>query len=565
MSLLNRSLWFYLLTGLCQGLVFWQFETLKTLGAGVLAASLTLVLVGGLFLQLLGPKLRNTRVLALTLVFCVLTMSISSWVVASGLEYGNRWVTNTWLLTSVPLCYVVCAFLASWPCGEDRSWRYENLFQYAWSHVFVVFFALTLTGVFGLLLLLWSKLFVMLGIGFFAELFGSSMFICLSGPVVFSLTMRLGLHNEKVIGMLRGVFLAACHFLLPLITLITVLFTVTLPFTGLQQIWATGYSTPILLCLVGIYLFLLNGVFQDGRQSQPYPAWLMRGVEVGLLCLPVLVAVAGYSSWLRVEQYGLSPRRFVSLLLVAVFAAYSLAAMWTVVQRKVQWLDGLRRSNPALALAVCVVLVLINTPWLNAQSFSARDQVQRLLDGRTPVSTFDTNYLRNGLGVSGRRQFEALSELLERNEILDAPSREVLRAQIKQTSGEPTATYLSSEPTPVNVEWIGPKVDGSEQFISLNSQKRQCQDEGCVMWAVDLDGDGQAEVVQFNQQEWDHRAFLYKRAADGEWKYVTVLQGANVMPQHLDQLRAGDVKLIEPRYKNIQIGTLSLVPEPEEQ
>lgn len=565
MSLLNRSLWFYLLTGLCQGLVFWQFETLKTLGAGVLAASLTLVLVGGLFLQLLGPKLRNTRVLALTLVFCVLTMSISSWVVASGLEYGNRWGTNTWLLTSVPLCYVVCAFLASWPCGEDRSWRYENLFQYAWSHVFVVFFALTLTGVFGLLLLLWSKLFVMLGIGFFAELFGSSMFICLSGPVVFSLTMRLGLHNEKVIGMLRGVFLAACHFLLPLITLITVLFTVTLPFTGLQQIWATGYSTPILLCLVGIYLFLLNGVFQDGRQSQPYPAWLMRGVEVGLLCLPVLVAVAGYSSWLRVEQYGLSPRRFVSLLLVAVFAAYSLAAMWTVVQRKVQWLDGLRRSNPALALAVCAVLVLINTPWLNAQSFSARDQVQRLLDGRTPVSTFDTNYLRNGLGVSGRRQFEALSELLERNEILDAPSREVLRAQIKQTSGEPTATYLSSEPTPVNVEWIGPKVDGSEQFISLNSQKRQCQDEGCVMWAVDLDGDGQAEVVQFNQQEWDHRAFLYKRAADGEWKYVTVLQGANVMPQHLDQLRAGDVKLIEPRYKNIQIGTLSLVPEPEEQ
>ncbi|WP_415758735.1 DUF4153 domain-containing protein [Pseudomonas sp. LT1P18] len=565
MSLLNRSLWFYLLTGLCQGLVFWQFETLKTLGAGGLAASLTLVLVGGVFLQLLGPKLRNPRVLALTLVFCVLTMSVSSWVVVSAMEHGNRWLTNTWLLTCVPLSYVVCAFLASWPSGEGRSWRYDDLFQYAWSHVFVVFFALTLTSVFGLLLLLWSKLFLMLGIEFFAELFSSPMFFCLSGPVVFSLTIRLGLNNEKVIGMLRGVFLAACHFLLPMITLITVLFTVTLPFTGLQQIWATGYSTPILLCLVGTYLFLLNGVFQDGHQAQPYPAWLMRCVEAGLVCLPVLVVVAGYSSWLRIEQYGLSPRRFVSLLLVVVIAAYSLAATCAVVQRQTQWLEGLRRSNPALALAVCVVLVLINTPWLNAQSFSARDQVQRLLDGRTSVLTFDTNYLRNGLGVSGRQQFEALSERLERNEILDAPSREVLRTQMKQTPGETTFKYPPAEPTPVNIEWVGPKVDGSEQFVSLNSKKRQCQDDGCVMWAADLDGDGQVEVLQFNQQPWDHRTFLYKRAADGEWKYVTVLQGANVTPQHLDHLRAGEVKLIEPRFKNVQIGTLSLVPEPEDQ
>lgn len=565
MSLLNRSLWFYLLIGLCQGLVIWQLETLKTLGAGGVAAILTLMLVGGLFSQLLGPKLRNTRVLALTLVFCVLTMSISSWVLVSAMEYDNRWLTITWLLTSVPLCYVVCAFLASWPSGEGRSWRYDDLFQYAWSHVFVVFFALTLTGVFGLLLLLWSMLFVMLGIGFFTELFSSPMFICLSGPVVFSLTMRLGLHNEKVIGMLRGVFLAACHFLLPLITLITVLFTVTLPFTGLQQIWATGHSTPILLCLVGTYLFLLMGVFQDGRQAQPYPAWLMRCVEAGLLCLPALVAVAGYSSWLRVEQYGLSPRRFVSLLLVAVIAAYSLAAAWAVAQRKTQWLDGLRRSNPALALAVCVVLVLINTPWLNAQSFSARDQVQRLLDGRTSVLTFDSNYLRNGLGVFGRQQFEVLAERVARNEILDAPAREVLRAQMKQTPGETTYTFPPAEPTPVNIEWVGPKVDGSEQFVSLNSEKRQCQDAGCVMWAADLDGDGQAEVVQFNQQPWDHRVFLYKRAADGEWQYVTVLQGANVTPQNLDQLRAGEVKIIEPRFKNVQIGTLSLVPEPEEQ
>lgn len=563
MPLFNRSLWFYLLVGLCQGVVFWQIESFGS--RGVLAASLTLVVVGGLVLQLLGPKLKDRQVLALTLGFCLLMMAISSWVQQTGLDNGNRWLMENWLLTGVPLSYVVCAFLASWPSGTGRRWDYADLYHNAWSHVFVVFFALMLTGVFSLLLLLWSKLFLMLGIDFFAEQFSSRVFICLSLSVVFSLAMRLGLHNERVIGMLRGVLLAACHFLLPLITLITVLFTVTLPFTGVQKIWDTGYSTPILLCLVGTYLFLLNGVFQDGRQAKPYPAWLMRCVEAGLLCLPVLVALSGYSSWLRVEQYGLSPRRFMGLLLVAIFAAYSLAAMLAVVQRNALWLNGLRRSNPALALAVCLLLVLINTPWFNGQSFSARDQVHRLLDGRTSVLTFDSNYLRNGLGTAGRQQFEALSERVERDEVLDAPSREVLRAQIKRTPGESTVEPRPYTPSPVNLEWIGPKVDGSEQFISLNSRQLQCQDAGCVMWGVDLDGDGQAEVVQFNQQPWDHRALLYKRAADGEWQYVTVLLGANLSPQNLNRLRAGDIKIIEPRFKSVQIGDLTLAPEPEEQ
>lgn len=164
MPLFNRSLWFYLLVGLCQGVVFWQVESFGS--RGVLAASLTLVVVGGLLLQLLGPKLKDRRVLALTLGFCLLMMAISSWVQLSGLDYGNRWLMENWLLTGVPLSYVVCAFLASWPSGTGRRWAYDDLFHSAWSHVFVVFFALMLTGVFSLLLLLWSKLFLMLGIDF---------------------------------------------------------------------------------------------------------------------------------------------------------------------------------------------------------------------------------------------------------------------------------------------------------------------------------------------------------------------------------------------------------------
>ena len=156
--------------------------------------------------------------------------------------------------------------------------------------------------------------------------------------------------SRWVIGLLRGILLTLCRVLLPLSALIVIVFTFALPFTGLAPIWATGCSTTIMLCLVAANLFLLNGVFQDGAQSSGYPVWLLRLVDLCLLCLPVLVVLAGYSTWLRIEQYGLTPSRLLAMLLVGVMFAHSLAVVWAVVVPPGQWLARLRVSNPAIAL-----------------------------------------------------------------------------------------------------------------------------------------------------------------------------------------------------------------------
>jgi hypothetical protein len=156
----------------------------------------------------------------------------------------------------------------------------------------------------------------MLGIPQVKEAVESPVFLWLVLPVVFSLGMRMGRENEKVIGLLRGILLTLCRFLLPLGALITVLFTLTLPFTGLQPVWDTGYSTTLLLMLAIINLFLVNGVFQEGHQGSVYPVALKRLVNASLLCLPVLVGLAAYASWMRIDQYGLTPSRIMALLLV---------------------------------------------------------------------------------------------------------------------------------------------------------------------------------------------------------------------------------------------------------
>jgi hypothetical protein len=187
-----------------------------------------------------------------------------------------------------------------------------------------------------------------------------------------------------------------------------VLFTLTLPFTGLQPVWDTGYSTTLLLVLAIINLFLVNGVFQEGHQGSVYPVALKRLVNASLLCLPVLVGLAAYASWMRIDQYGLTPSRILALLLVGVMLAHGLAAAWAVLASRQGWLNSLRVSNPWIALLSAALVVLFYTPLLAPQALSAKNQVERLVSGRTPVSEFDARNLYHDLGQPGRDAFEQL-------------------------------------------------------------------------------------------------------------------------------------------------------------
>ena len=115
----------------------------------------------------------------------------------------------------------------------------------------------------------------------------------------------------------------------------------------------------------------------------------MRVVDLCLLCLPVLVLLAGYSTWLRIAQYGLTPSRVLAILLVAVIFAHCMAAVWAVVVPQRQWLWSVRRTNPVIALLTVALLLAIHTPWFSPLKISASNQVARVLSGKTPVDMFD--------------------------------------------------------------------------------------------------------------------------------------------------------------------------------
>ena len=556
MLTLERSVMTYLAIGLVQGLLLWLATSMGDPGAWY--GLITAVLVGGVNLLLLGENIRHRGTAWLVVGLTVVMTAISAWVFWDGDEYWRpgSWLAGSWSFFAVVITYICTVFILSWPTREGRYPRYEDLFRHAWDTVFIVLLGLLLNAVFWALLWLWGGLFKMLGIVALNKLFSTEGFICISSAMVFALGVHMGREKEQVIGLLRGIVLTLCRFLLPLSALIVIVFTFALPFTGLEPIWDTGYSTPIMLWLVAVNLFLLNGVFQDGTQGSGYPTWLVRVVDLCLLCLPVLVVLAGYSTWLRIEQYGLTPSRILAMVLVLVIVIHSVAALLAVFVSRSIWLGSLRVCNPVIALLCVVLLLAMHTPWFSPLKMSANNQVQRLLSGRTAVDNFDADTLRNRLGSEGKQAYDALLEQVEQGLVLAEPGRQVLLKRLKEVSAGNGPT--GSERL---LEWIGPKVEGSEQFYDKRFNGQLCLAPGCALWAVDLDQDGQPEVLQLPKNKWSEPLYFFKRDAQGNWQRVgTYAGGGESSLELIEKIRQGKVKVVTPRYQSLQIDGVELSP-----
>ena len=554
---ITRSIKACLAIGLVQGVLLWLARSITE--NGIKFALVTAVLVGGINLLLLGDNVRQRGTGWLVLGLTAVMSAISAWVFWEGGEQwrSSSWLTGSWTCFAVVITYICTAFILSWPTREGRYPRYEDLFRHAWDTVFIVLLGLLLNGVFWALILLWGSLFKMLGIVALNKLFSTDGFIYISSAMVFALGLKMGRDNDRVIGLLRGILLTLCRFLLPLGALIALVFTFALPFTGLEPIWDTGYSTPIMVCLVAVNLFLLNGVVQDGEHEIGYPTWLLRMIDLCLLCLPVLVVLAGYSTWLRIEQYGLTPSRLLAMLLVAVMLVHSLAAAWAVVLPQRQWLWRLRVSNPVIALLSVLLLLAIHTPWFSPLQFSAQNQVNRVLSGKSSVETFDADTLRYRLGPPGKQAFEALRAQVEQGQVLSASARDVLLKRLKDADmGNGVRA-----PNDRVLEWIGPEVEGSEQFGEPGIGGQPCWAPGCVLWAVDLNQDGQMEVLQLPKQKWSDPLYFFTRDAQGRWKRAGTYEGGDSPLEMIEQIREGQVKVVKPRYQALQIGSTELNPK----
>lgn len=553
----QRPLSFHLIIGLVHGLLMMVLVEAGLPDTTVTYAACAALAVWSIVLQLLGPQALQRGALLMTLGLGLLVGALSAYDRAL---VNDAAVRDTGWLAMVTLSYIATAFILAWPTRQGLRPRYQDLFRHAWNNVFIVLLALALMGVFFWLLWLCGALFEVVGISQIKALLEHRLLLNLVLPIVFALGMRIGLQNEKVIGLLRGMLLSLCRFLLPLSAAIAVVFTCVLPFTGVQPIWATGQATAILLLLSAFNLFLVNGVFQDGEHGQAYPRGLRALVNASLLCLPILVGLAAWSSGLRIAQYGLTPSRIQAALLIGVMLVHALAAAWAVVSRHGPWLFSLRSSNPWIALLTALLIIAYQSPLLDPLGLSARNQVARLLDGRTPVDSFDANTLYLGWGEPGREAFEALSQQVQAGTVLDQAGRETLRQRLDDARD----MGASTDPAQAALEWLGARPMHAEAFTADVPEHYECA-QGCYLWAQDMDGDGQDEVLVIPRQRHAPNVLMFawqddawKRAGVYTWNYARPAVG-----DFAKRIQAGELKPVTPRYKTFEIDGQELMLQRE--
>jgi hypothetical protein len=323
------------------------------------------------------------------------------------------------------LCVAVFLFLPFFQC-RIATWRwrvpYSDVFFQLCRNVFLLFQAVIVTATFWGLLLTASLLFDIIGLEFVPKIVFSPIVAFPLTSLTIALSITLALKHPGVDSLGRWI-LAILAWLLPPFSILSTVFVVVLPFSGLRTLWSTGQASSLMLLLQFATLLLANAAWLDGTRSPFSNRFVNAVARLSLLCLPIYTALCLYSLGLRVQQYGWSVDRIHAAFFVVVTGIWGLGYAGCVLLR--QWPSAIGRVNVAAALILAAFVAAMNSPVLDPYRLAANNQADRLLEGQTSPESFDFLYLRFNLGRYGSRAMSRLEEAQ------NAPQTEAIREHAK--------------------------------------------------------------------------------------------------------------------------------------
>lgn len=401
--------------------------------------------------------------------------------------------------------------------------RYSYFYQSVWHNVLVLLVIFITNGLTWLVLLLWSELFKLVGITFFKTLFFSSdWFIYLTLGLVTALAVILARTQSRLIDSIQKLFTLIATGLLPLVSLLTLLFIITLPFAGLNAISRHISAAGLLLTLAFLQLLLMAVVRDPQKASIPWAGPLRYLIKTALLVTPLYVLIAAWALWLRVAQYGWTAERLHGALAVVVLLVWSLGYFVSIVWRKGQnplVLQG--KVNLAVSLLVLVILVLLNSPVLDSMRISVNSHMARYQSGKNTPDQVSIYMLEQ----SGRYGRAALESLKSDVEYMKDPKRR--RSLLMAFDGVQRLQQRISEKALADNVLIAPgsgKPDATFWSAVMKNLYNAmiCIEKGaCVLVEQDLNSDGRAEWILFAFNS--ERYIVYGFDPDKkEWQELTM-------------------------------------------
>ena len=488
-ELSRTSRWGMISIGLLQGILCYLLMTyLVPHNDGWLFYGMpaTIALSSALLLTVVSFKQRALWYWMALIFVVVLAMSVwLKWQV----EGSDKWRQNDifmlygWrllLMAMLALPWIQYSLHAS-----RQQARYAQFYASLWLNALTLLIVFVANGLFWMVLLLWSEMFKLVGITFFDTLFfDTDWFGYVAFGLVTALAVVLTRTQSRLVAAVQKLLTLIATGLLPLVALLALMFVLTLPFTGLEAISQRVSAAGLMSTLALLLLLLMAIVREPQKEALPYPAALRYLIKCSLIVAPIYMLIAGWSLWVRIQQYGWTPERLYGVLVVVVLLVWSFGYLASILRRGRNPLELQGPVILGVSLLALGLLVLLSSPVIDAWRIS--------------VNSHMGLYMLDHSGKPGRAALEALQKDVAFNQ--DSKRRRDLNSLL-QGSRDPvkelTATQLVSKVViapgsekPDDAFWTFVKAQGY-RITSCAEQN------ACVLVSQDLNADGHPEQVLY--------------------------------------------------------------------
>ena len=470
-------------------------------------------------------------------------------------EYvSNNTLMSVFIFTSLIAGFKGLMYIQQFGSSENVS--YSRLFKLSWRN-FIIFgecwlFVLIFWGI----LNLGAALFDILDIEFFSELLINEWFWIPTLTLAFafaSVIFRKLLNIEDNIAFLLQTLI---KFLLPVLSVISLGFLATLPFTGLNKLWETGSGSLLVMWLQVLTLFFVNTVYKDDSSVHPYHMLLHRLVFISVALLPVYSVISAYGIYLRVEQHGLTVDRCWGILIWFLLACFSFSYLVGIITKRDNWLEPLSKINIVMGWVVLVSMLAVNSPLLNFQSLSTNSQIARLDADKVTIEKFDYYYFEHSLGRQGYLAMQLLKQKIETShpEQYSIIDRMYVNNEFALTLEHTVDDFIERSvfwPSQALIpQGLIEAVFSEQHFYDRNSLKEHTY----YFIGMDLNKDDELDFIVIDESNENISAYFWLFDM-GKWRsrYMNVEN-----PEEIRYLKSmidnNELSLVEPEYSNLKIG-----------
>ena len=376
--------------------------------------------------------------------------------------------------------------------------RYPHFYRQLWLNALTLLIVFVANGLFWLVLLLWSEMFKLVGIPFFSTLFfDTDWFGYVAFGLITALAVVLARTQSRLVTAVQKLLTFIATGLLPLVALLALMFILTLPFTGLEVISQRVSAAGLMSTLTLLLLLLMAIVREPQKEALPYPGALRYLIKCSLIVAPIYMLIAGWSLWVRIQQYGWTPERVYGVLVVVVLLVWSFGYLASILRRGRNPLELQGPVILGVSLLALGLLVLLSSPVIDAWRISVNSHMGLYHSGKIKPDQVSL-YMLDHSGKPGRAALEALQKDVAFNQ--DSKRRRDLNSLL-QGSRDPvkelTATQLVSKVViapgsqkPDDAFWAFVKTQGY-RITSCAEQN------ACVLVSQDLNADGHPEQVLY--------------------------------------------------------------------